>query len=177
MACKESLPARLCGKSDRSVMEWSMFCPYCGTPEQNPKSYCRRCGEWLAPLSSKPQQRMKVMMVFNALNSLMALFAAVVLYATYLGTPEIKWSVYVGAALCSVIAVHQMISFAFALELRLRSRRIDKELTPAAPGADAGFVAQIEGRDTNRILNMPSVTEDTTATLQDAPRATTKSQD
>jgi hypothetical protein len=88
-----------------------MFCPYCGTAEQSPKSYCRRCGEWLADLSSKPQQRMKVMMVFNALNSFMALFAAVILYSTYLGTPEIKWSVYVGAALCSVIAVHQMISF------------------------------------------------------------------
>jgi len=153
-----------------------MFCPYCGTPEQNSKTYCRRCGEWLSALSSKPQQRMKVMMVFNALNTFMALFAAVILYATYLGTPEIKWSVYVGAALCSVIAVHQMISFAFALELRLRSRHIDKDLTPATHGVEAGFAAQIEGRDTNRILNMPSVTEDTTAMLQDAPRATNKSQ-
>ena len=154
-----------------------MFCPYCGTPEQNPKSYCRRCGEWLAVSSTKPDQRMKVMMVFNALNSFMALFAAVILYSTYLGTPEIKWSVYVGAALCSVIAVHQMISFAFALELRLRSRRIDEYMPPAAHGADAGFVAQIEARDTNRVLNMPSVTEDTTVILQDGSHATTKSQD
>ena len=89
-----------------------------------------------------------------------------------------KWSVYVGAALCSVIAVHQMISFAFALELRLRSRRIDEDLTPAVHSAQTGFVAQIEGRDTNRILNMPSVTEDTTAILQDAPRhVTTKPRD
>jgi len=155
-----------------------MFCPYCGTPEQNSKTYCRRCGEWLAALSSKPQQRMKVMMVFNALNSFMALFAAVILYGTYLGTPEIKWSVYVGAALCSVIAVHQMISFAFALELRLRSRGIDKDLTLATHGVEAGFADQIEDRDTNRILSMPSVTEDTTAMLKDAPRrGTTTPQD
>ena len=155
-----------------------MFCPYCGTPEQNSKTYCRRCGEWLSALSSKPQQRMKVMMVFNALNSFMALFAAVILYATYLGTPEIKWSIYVGAALCSVIAVHQMISFAFALELRLRSPVSDKHLPPAAHSVEAGFADQIEGRDTNRILNIPGVTGETTAMLQDAPRRpTTKPQD
>ena len=146
-----------------------MFCPYCGAPEQNPKTYCRRCGEWLAAISSKPQQRMNVMMVFNALSSLMALLAAVILYSTYLGTPEAKWSIYVAGAFCSVIAVHQMISFAFALELKLRSRR----MTPIPTSPDTAPiqpVGQLEGRDTRQIIDMPSVTENTTEILRESPR-------
>ena len=146
-----------------------MFCPYCGASEQNPKSYCRRCGEWLAAFSSKPQQRMKVMMVFNALNSLMALLAAIVLYSTYLGTPEAKWSIYVAGAFCSVIAVHQMISFAFALELRLRSRRMSEDLA-SSDTAPIEPTDRLEGRNTRAILDLPSVTEKTTELLQEAPR-------
>jgi len=66
----------------------------CGASDQTPKSYCRRCGEWLADRagrsSAKPEQRMNVMVVFNALSALMTLFAAIALYATYLDTPEAK---------------------------------------------------------------------------------------
>ncbi|HXU35822.1 MAG TPA: hypothetical protein VN937_05620 [Blastocatellia bacterium] len=106
---------------------------------------------------------MKVMMVFNGLNSVMALLSAIILYATYLGTPEAKWSVYLAAACCSVIAVHQAISFGFALDLRLRSGRIRKEVASDPTG-------QIERRDTRQILNLPSVTENTTEILEEAPR-------
>jgi hypothetical protein len=155
-----------------------MFCPQCGAPDQNSKSYCRRCGEWLAESSTKPEQRMKVMMVFNGLNSVMALLAAIVLYSTYLGTPEAKWSIYVAGALCSVIAVHQIISFGFALDLRLRSRRMKQELSANYDSGNTEPVGQIEGRDTRHILDLPSVTENTTEILQEAPRrsAITKSQ-
>ena len=147
-----------------------MFCPQCGAPDQNSKTYCRRCGEWLAESSSKPEQRMKVMMVFNGLNSLMALIAAIALYSTYLGTPEAKWSIYVAGAFCSVIAIHQMISFAFALDLRLRSQRIRKELPLPYDTANSEPVAQLEERDTNQIVHLPSVTENTTKILQESPR-------
>lgn len=149
-----------------------MFCPQCGASDQHSKSYCRRCGEWLAEASTRPEQRLKVMMVFNGLNSLMALLSAIILYSTYLGTPEAKWSIYVAAACCSVIAVHQAISFGFALDLRLRSGRTRNELSADPP-------RQLEGRDAGKVLNLPSVTENTTKILEEAPRrsTTTKSQD
>ena len=149
-----------------------MFCPQCGASDQQSKSYCRRCGDWPAEASTRPEQRMKVMMVFNGLNSLMALLSAIILYATYLGTPEAKWSIYVAAACCSVIAVHQAISFAFALDLKLRSGRSRKEM-PSNPSG------QLDGLDTRQLLNLPSVTENTTEILEDAPRnsAITKPQD
>ena len=104
---------------------------------------------------------MKVMMVFNGLNSVMALLSAIILYATYLGTPDAKWSIYVAAACCSVIAVHQAISFGFALDLRLRSGRMRTEL-PSDP------TGQLEGRDTRQILDLPSLTENTTEILEEA---------
>ena len=152
-----------------------MFCPNCGASDQTPKSYCRRCGEWLADRagrsSSKPEDRVKVMVVFNALSSLMALFAAIALYATYLGKPEAKWSIYVAGAFCSVIAVHQMISFAFALELRLRSRRGRKDLPATTGSATAEPRGHFSGLNTGQILEMPTVTENTTELLQEAPRA------
>jgi hypothetical protein len=104
-----------------------MFCPYCGAGDQSPNAYCRRCGEWLTNMKSRtkrntstPEERMTVMTVFNGLSALFALVSAIALYATYLGKPEAKWSIYVAGAFCCIIAVHQSISFAFALDLILR---------------------------------------------------------
>jgi len=150
-----------------------MFCSNCGASDQTPKSYCRRCGEWLADKagrsSPKPEDRMKVMLVFNALSAFMAAFAAITLYATYLGTPEAKWSIYVAGAFCSVIAVHQAISFAFALELKLRSRHGRKDLT-ATSSPQGETLDYLDGRNTDQILDLPSVTENATELLQDVPR-------
>src|SRR5215831_17873013 len=100
-----------------------MYCPSCGAADQRPSNYCRRCGRWLVDLdkiedkaAKQKEDRMRAMVTFNALSAAMALIAAVVLYSTYLSTPEIKWSIYVAGALCSVIACHQTVSFFFALE-------------------------------------------------------------
>ncbi len=94
-----------------------MFCPACGAADQSPSAYCKRCGEWLAekksfgvPSASKPEQRITTMIVFNGLSGLLALFSAIALYATYLNTPEAKWSVYAAGACCGVITIHQFIS-------------------------------------------------------------------
>lgn len=112
---------------------------------------------------------MKVMLVFNALSAFMAAFAAITLYATYLGTTEAKWSIYVAGAFCSVIAVHQAISFAFALELKLRSRRGQKDL-PEPDTANRQTVSYLDGCDTRQLLDLPSVTENATELLQHASR-------
>ncbi len=150
-----------------------MFCPNCGASDQTPKSYCRRCGKWLVDKagrsSAKPEDRMKVMLVFNALSAFMAAFAAIVLYVTYLGTPEAKWSIYVAGAFCSVIAVHQAVSFTFALELKLRSRRGQKDL-PELGTANSETVGYLDGRNTHQLLDVPSVTENSTELLQMGPQ-------
>jgi hypothetical protein len=109
-----------------------MFCSSCGAADQKPNAYCRRCGQWLIDPDSPrrhsshtPAERMKAMLVFSGVNALFALIAAISLYATYLGRPEARWSVYVAAAFCLVIAVHQTISFFFNLDLR-RKFKLDR---------------------------------------------------
>ena len=149
-----------------------MNCPYCGTAEQNADAYCRRCGEWLSSHGVRhsggrgsPTGRLSVMLVFNALSAVFALVSVVTLWTTYLGRAEAKWSIYIAGALCIVIAVHQAISFAFALKLKLRLSR-----GLVRPGADGGAaprqpVRVLESRSAEEIIELPSVTEGTTELL------------
>ncbi|MGB8509113.1 MAG: hypothetical protein WCD76_12070, partial [Pyrinomonadaceae bacterium] len=100
-----------------------MFCPRCGGENRLTEGYCTHCGEWLPDLDASahprrrgprtPEQKMRAMMIFSLLNGALALFSAIALYATYLGRRDAQWSVYVAAACCLVIAVHQTFSFVF----------------------------------------------------------------
>jgi ribosomal protein L40E len=144
-----------------------MFCPNCGAADQMPASYCRRCGDWLFDKKShrhagKPEERLTTMAVFSAVSACFAIFSTVALYATYLGTPEAKWSIYVVAALCSVIAVHQSINFAFSLGLVLRRRRRRDDANQTATLVSASEAISLGANDTAPALASPSVTENTT---------------
>jgi hypothetical protein len=92
--------------------------------------------------------------------------------ATYLNTPDAKWSVYVAGACCLVIAVHQMVSMAFALELKLRLKR-DRNDARQATELEAGdsFAALANGKTTH-FVDAPLVTENTTELLEAVPRVT-----
>jgi hypothetical protein len=153
-----------------------MFCPNCGAADQISNAYCKRCGEWLANKksfrgagSSKPEERITAMIVFNGLSALLALFSAIALYATYLNTPEAKWSIYVAGACCFVIAIHQMLSFAFALEFKLRLKRGHTD-TGSAIGSEAGSVAALGSGEMAQFVDVRSVTEKTTELLEAVPR-------
>lgn len=104
-----------------------MNCPDCGAIDQIAESYCRQCGEWLGnrvgSIAPKPEDKMTSMVVFSAMSAVFALTSAIVLMATYFGTDEAKWSIYMVNAFCLVIAVHQSINFWYALETKLRHRR------------------------------------------------------
>jgi hypothetical protein len=154
-----------------------MFCPNCGAGEQGPNAYCKRCGDWLSdPKSSKhnrassPEKRFNVMCVFNALSAALGLASAIILYATYLGRPEAKWSVYLAAAFCLVIAVHQTISFFFALEFRERMKQRRREMNPAIGSGIKGSVKSLDSGKTTEFVNPASVTENTTELLEPVPR-------
>jgi hypothetical protein len=156
-----------------------MFCPKCGADSQSPNAYCKRCGEWLADQNSfggrgasKPEARMNAMIVFNGLSAVLALVSAIALYATYLNTPEVKWSVYVAGACCFVIAIHQMISLAFALELKLRLKRGQADGGQSNLPEAANSVASLGSGKTTQFVGAPGVTENTTELLEAVPRAT-----
>src|SRR5262249_47579352 len=152
-----------------------MFCSNCGKGDQKANAYCRQCGEWLVDQKSarkhgtKPEDKMKVMLVFNGLDAVFALISAVALYATYLGTPEAKWSIYVAGACCSVIAVHQTLSFFFALGLRQKFKR-GRTGTQRSVPPKLEDLPLLESADTAPIIAGPSVTENTTELLESSRR-------
>lgn len=151
-----------------------MFCSMCGADSQNPNAYCKRCGEWLPDVKARsrtafggetPQQNIFTGLFMSALSTLAALFSAIALYATYLGSGDAKWSVYVAAAICLCIAGWQASSFFVTLKLRqrLKKGREGSATVPelrsqqSAPALNAG--------DPSALISAPSVTEDTTQLL------------
>jgi hypothetical protein len=153
-----------------------MFCPSCGAADQKTNAYCRQCGKWLPDpksasrgMSKPPQDRMNVMIVFSAVNALLAVISSIALYATYLGTDAAKWSMYFAAAALNVIAVHQSISFFFALGLRRRFKRGGKVTDQTLESDLATDELSPDSPETGRIMGAPSVVEDTTQLLEAAP--------
>ena len=158
-----------------------MFCPRCGAENRQAEGYCTRCGEWLPDLDSRgglkgrrprtPEQRLRAMAVFSALNASLALFSSLALYATHLGRAEgARWSVFLAAAFCLVIATHQTISFVFNLQLQARlrkARRSDAQARAAPPTAEPRPLGAARAEP---LGGFGSVTEGTTELLYPEPR-------
>ena len=160
-----------------------MYCSICGADNQTPDAYCKRCGEWLPDIKARrgmafggetPQQNLFTGLFMSALSTLAALVSAIALYATYLGSGDAKWSVYLAAAICLCIAGWQASSLFTTLKLRRRLNKgrkalaTDRELanqkSPALPPANA-----------DSFIPTPSVTENTTRILAPTPDRETRS--
>ena len=108
------------------------------------------------------------MVTFSAISAAFALTSAIVLLATYAGRPEAKWSVFLASAFCIVIAVHQAVNLAFAIEMKLRFGRSRGGDADHAPPEDASARRGLHARRDAPLLEPPSVTESTTSLLPDA---------
>ena len=152
-----------------------MFCQHCGNANQQPDSYCARCGEWLAKMSksptrkSSPEEIMSSLRAFSGINALMALCAAFIIYFFNAGNGAHS-SIYVAGAFCCVIAVHQFLSFYWNHELqkRLKKRR---EIVPAETPLYSPPPQQALPPARTMPLTQPrSITENTTELLEPVPR-------
>jgi len=162
-----------------------VFCPICGADSQSPNAYCKRCGEWLPNIKSRtraafggetPPQNIFTGLFLSALSILAALFSASALYATYLGSGDAKWSVYVAAAFCLCIAGWQMSSFVVGLKLQRRLKKGREELSSASELDAQRSSPALSSGDMTNLVSSPSVTENTTRTLEPArsPERTTQ---
>ena len=151
----------------------SLFCYKCGAAGQNANAYCKRCGEWLPNIKKRsiafggdtPQQNVFTGLFMSALTAAVALVSAIALYATYLGTAEAKWSIYLAAAFCLCIAGWQISSFVVALKLRRRlGKRAESSTSSQIDAKQAPHV--LTPADFTAFVNAPSVTESTTELLQ-----------
>ncbi|HEV7903704.1 MAG TPA: hypothetical protein VGO96_07685 [Pyrinomonadaceae bacterium] len=169
-----------------------MFCPTCGAGEQRADAYCTRCGQWLTDANAAqghwhpvfrrartPEQRMRMMLVFNAMDAALALAAAILLFSTQAGRSEAQAHVFIAAAFCIVIAVHQVVSLIINLKIqrRLKRAREEKAAEAIAEGANAGSAHALDAGDSGLFVNVQgSVTENTTELLQAVPRQTEQRQ-
>ena len=153
-----------------------MFCPTCGAESQSTNAYCKRCGEWLPDVKTRraafggktPQQNVFIGLFMSASSVVFALISAIALYATYLGTPEEKWSVNLAATFCICIAVWQTASFMAGLRLHKRLKKGREKLSPASElDAQRTSPALSSGDKTDFVIST-SVTEETTRALEPA---------
>ena len=155
-----------------------MFCQKCGKGEQTPESYCRACGEWLPDLSKRgrrsfggdsPEESLKIALYLSGITTIVALVLAILLYANYLGEPDVPRLIYATAAFLLAIAGWQASNFYVGMKLRrnfVRRRAGDSDggtnELKAAPNA------ALPAADTSKfVYRTPgSVTENTTELLQ-----------
>lgn len=152
----------------------SMFCPSCGADNQTAKTYCKRCGEWLPDFKRRssafggesPQQNVFTNLFLSALSAVVALFSAIALYATYLGTDQAKWSIYLAAGFCLCIAGWQASSFVVGLKLRNRLNRAREGVRTASQLEQSTVATGLPPADMSNVVRARSVTENTTELLQ-----------
>jgi hypothetical protein len=133
-----------------------MFCSNCGASQQTPKSYCRKCGKWIG--SAPPEEKLTVMIIFNALSALFAMVAALVLFVK----PEGRWTVNLAATFCLIISVYQTLSFIFALNLKRRMKQ-GQEKSDQIETKERGQLPEADPAD---FIRPQSVTENTTELLE-----------
>ena len=137
-----------------------MFCSNCGASEQTPKTYCRHCGTWIG--TGRPEERITVMIIFNALSALFATIAAMVLFMTESGRLAATWAINLAATFCLIISVYQTLSFLFALNLRSRLKQGHE--TPAK--IESRSLLELKEADNAAFLRPHTVTENTTELLE-----------
>jgi len=155
-----------------------MYCSICGAESQSANAYCKRCGAWLPDLKARsrsafggdtPLQNIFTSLFMSALSAIVALFSAIALYATYLGSSEAKWSIYVAAAFCLCIAGWQASSFIVTLKLRGRLKK-GREGPATIPELEDQEPSALNAGDPDAFISPTSVTENTTQLL-DASRS------
>jgi|SRR5215813_401008 len=160
-----------------------MFCAMCGAEGQSANAFCKRCGQWLPDMKARtgiafggetPQQNVFTGLFMNALSSLAALFSALALYVTYLGSSDAKWSIYVAAACCLCIAGWQAASFVVGLKLRRRLTAARRDVS--FPEIEHKTNPALGPAHMDDFLSAGSVTEQTTGLLEPVQSPRTEQQ-
>ena len=154
-----------------------MFCSACGASEQQPNAYCKRCGEWIAdpaPPSrldiiggKTPEQKLRGLVSNSAVGLLLSTFIAIVIL---LSLDDIQGRLILFALFAAVMTVVlQAINFAASRKLRndLQQRRSKSDSINPLAGP---YGQALNEGDAGMFSDVQSVTENTTRTLETAPR-------
>jgi hypothetical protein len=119
-----------------------MFCPVCGSADQQPESYCRSCGTFLPDISKKrpretPEKHAMATVVLSGM-SVAACFTLAILLYTILGfRPETHPLIYVTAGLLIAMGAWHVQIFWRGILLRKHFKK--------RPTADDAKTGSLEG--------------------------------
>lgn len=155
-----------------------MFCPKCGNPDQQPETFCRRCGTFLPDFDKQtkreisPEEHLKANSVLNVMTAVASLTLAILLYANFLGGENTPLIIYITAGFLTAM-------FAWQAQVFWRNMKLKKHFKKQKPSTgileeDQTEPRSFEAKPTNRQLSEPdygnfvppSVVEKTTRKLK-----------
>jgi hypothetical protein len=159
-----------------------MFCPYCATETTQGLNYCNRCGGNLAPLTQTPVQESRIIVAPGAAWAAGLTTTAVVIIGLGIIFPIATELTAKGMSPTGVTAIALFIALAVvacaAMLLRFWSMLLG--VSAARRDAPPTVLPQPKAQDTRGLdaprfdsLNpapVPSITEQTTRTLEHAPK-------
>lgn len=160
-----------------------MFCPYCATETTQGLNYCNRCGGNLAPLTQAPVQETRVIVAGGAAWAAGLSTAAVVIIGLGMIFPITSELTSKGMDPTAVVILALLVALAVvgcaAMLLRFWSMLLGvgaaRPSAPAPAALPPPKAQDTRGLDAPRFdsLNpapVPSITEQTTRTLEHAPK-------
>jgi hypothetical protein len=153
----------------------TMFCPKCGASDQRAESYCRRCGEWLPDIDAPTQpmlfrkrtreEKIRKMRILEVVSAALAFTSAAIIFSVLSGSGDTSLLNLAGIC-CIIIAVYQAVNFYFGYTLQPKRNKdraqegqeIERRMEDLPPALD--------GYSDERIIEMPTVTENTTELLR-----------
>jgi len=147
-----------------------MFCPKCGKSEQSPETYCRQCGTYLPDLSKstktpiKPEQHVKVNLVFSVMTLVACFALAILLYSTLAFRPDTHWLIYATAGLLTAMGFWHTQTLWRSILLR-RHFKASQRPVPSEDEAQKVITDKLLSQPDFENMVPPSVTDRTTKHL------------
>ena len=152
-----------------------MFCPKCGTGDQRPESYCRRCGEWLPDIDAPTQlglfrkrtreEKIRKMRVLEVVSAALAFTSAAIIFSVLSGGGDTGLLNLAGLC-CILIAVYQAVNFYFGYTLQPKRNKEHLQEGREIEQRKEDLPPALDGYGNDRVIEMPTVTENTTELLR-----------
>lgn len=152
-----------------------MFCPKCGSADQQENAYCRNCGMFLPDFDkvknprTTPEQHLKANLVLNFMTATASLALAVMLYVFVIGKGESSPLIYLTAGFLTAMFAWQVQIIIRTFQLRKHFRKNkNPDQTQNAPPEFKPFKTRELLGEADFSNNVPaSVTENTTTKLKE----------
>lgn len=155
-----------------------MFCPKCGSADQQENAYCRNCGTFLPDFDKikkhkiTPEQHLKANLVLNFMTAIASLALAILLYVFVVGKGDASPLIYLTAGFLTAM-------FAWQVQIIVRTFMLKKHFKESkSPGKSPIVTPAFENLKTSELLKeadfsdnvAASVTENTTRNFNKIPR-------